>query len=224
MISKESVYMYLTEGLLSEGWFNFKEDDPQPEQGQTQTQDPNNTQNNNEPSGDQKTKEPNLNWNFYKKELILYSGSPSDPDSQYYPFADEIRYAEFKKDKEKDNKDKNKAAKDRIKDFGLAVAFGGVVSAAAQEIRKNFEPNKKDKNGKTDKWEDYVVETFKNLNDFKKHAEEHHVPSSLIDSFITSYKELKLKASNPNNANAKSNANKTMNQQQKPTQNSQTQK
>lgn len=223
MISKEAVYKYLSEGLLSERLFNFKEEDPQPE---NQDQNTDQSQTDQEIS-DPHTDQPNLNWHFIKEDLILYAGSPSEPEAQYYPFADEIRYAEFKKkddkNKNKDNDDGTKLTKDfkkNLRNFGLAMASGG-LAVAADTIDKAFEvdKNKKDKNGKTDKWAEYVKDSFNDLNKFKEHAQENHVPSSQIDDFINTYNEFKKaqqdqqnKDQNQNNQQQNTQQNKTQTQ------------
>lgn len=187
MISKDSVVKYLSEGLFSnENWFNFKEDD-------------------NDNKSNNKTEKPNLNWTFYKDGMILYSGSSSSPDSQYYPFADEIRYAEFNKNKNNndsdDNENKNNNIlkpdfKKKLRNFGLALASGGLAVAADtmdKVINTKIDKNKKDKNGASDKWVDYVITSFNSLNDFKDHAQKNHVPSNLIDTFIKEYESKKSK-------------------------------
>lgn len=208
MISKEAVYKYLSTGILTEGWFNFKEDEPQPDQNQDQNPQGQDQQNDVDKA---KTDVPDLSWHFLQLEndLIIYAGSPTDPDAQYYSFADEIRYAEFKKDDDK-KKNNNKSSKDnqdifdkdfktKARNFGLALVSGGLAVAAdtadkAFNDKVKIDKNKKDKNGKTDKYADYVSATFSGpdgLNDFKKHAEEKHVPSAMIDKFINSYNEIK---------------------------------
>lgn len=199
MISKESVYNYLSEGLVSEGWFNFKEDEPD----QNNQSDDDNQQN---ITSDKSN--PNLDWHFRKDVMILFSGSSSETHSQYYPFADEIRYADF--DSKKDKKDKNskddkgvftKDFKTGARNFGLALISGGLaatVDAADKAFSDKIDKDKKDKNGNTDKWADAVIKSFTNLNDFKKHAEKNHVPSSLIDDFINTYQQAKANVAGNN--------------------------
>ena len=140
--------------------------------------------------------------------MILFSGSSSEKHSQYYPFADEIRYADF--DSKKDKKGKNskddkgvftKDFKTGVRNFGLALISGGLaatVDAADKAFNDKIDKDKKDKNGNTDKWADAVIKSFTNLNDFKKHAEKNHVPSSLIDDFINTYQQAKANVAGNN--------------------------
>lgn len=210
MISKELVYKYLSEGLLSEKLFNFKEDDPKTDQNQDQD---------NQDNVD--TEEPEMDWHIYQKDLILYSGSSSDPYSQYYPFADDIRYAKFKdKDKDDDrNKNKDNKSFDKLKNFATAVVFGGVTAVASSEARdwlRSFDKDKKNSKGQTDKWAESVKACFsgeKGLEDFKKHAEEHHVPAGLLNEYVRLYQEMKSKEKKNNQGNKDNEKN---NQRSKP--------
>lgn len=206
MISKEEVYKYLSEGLLSEKLFNFKEDDDAPETDDTQ-----NNQDNQNQKGDSDTERPDLSWHFIKDKMILYNGSADRPTEQYGIFSDVIRYYQFnKKDDNKDNKDNNKKddkfAKDfktKAKNFATAAMLGGVTAVAADAASKALntaDKNKKDKNGNEDKWKDFAQADFSTISAFQKHAQNHHVPSSLIDNFINSYNQLK-QSSNKDNKN-----------------------
>jgi len=194
MISKELVYKYLSENLLEESWFNFKEDDTQSDQNQNDEQSTSNTE------------KPDLSWHFIKDKMILFNGSSDKPTEQYGIFSDIIRYYKFNnKDKDKD-KDKNKdtkVAKDfktKARNFTTAAVLGGITAVAAdaanKAINSTADKNKKDKNGNEDKWKDFAQADFNSIGAFQKHAQDHHVPSSLIDNFINNYNQLKQ---SPNN-------------------------
>lgn len=227
MILQELVYKYLTEGLSSNIVDSLKEDDEtdanaedqvgtdtaddqvNDDQTDDQADDQNDNQNDDQ---DNKTEQPDLTWNIIKEPLlVLYSGESSDPTSQYYPFSDEIRYAEFKKEDKKDTTDTSSKSssskfsdefKKGLKNFALGVALGGATAATIDKTSSAFnkkykEPTKGKKNslGQTDKWENFTEVAFDNLDDFSEHALENHVPSTLVNDFINTYNELKQKKS-----------------------------
>jgi len=110
MISKEDVFKYLSEGLLSEDpskkWFNFKEDD-------ADTSSINIDKNTNNVDIDDKksdldNKGVSLSWNFISKYVVLYDGPINNPNRKYEPFANTIRYYEFETDTEKKRKEDEK--------------------------------------------------------------------------------------------------------------------
>lgn len=240
MILQELVYKYLTEGLSSSIVDSLKEDDATDTNAEDQVDtdaaedqvndDQNNDQVDNQADDqDNKTKQPDLTWNIIKEPLlVLYSGESSDPTSQYYPFSDEIRYAEFKKEDKKDTKDTSSKSspskfsdefKKGLKNFALGVALGGATAATIDKTSSAFnkkykEPAKGKKNslGQTDKWENFTEVAFDNLDDFSEHALENHVPSTLVNDFINTYNELKQKKSQDseednNNQNDQNNQN-----------------
>lgn len=223
MILQELVYKYLTEGLSSNIVDSLKEDDETDTNAEDQVNtDTADDQVNNDQTDDQaddqnddqdnKTEQPDLTWNIIKEPLlVLYSGESSDPTSQYYPFSDEIRYAEFKKEDTKDTTDTSSKSssskfsdefKKGLKNFALGVALGGATAATIDKTSSAFnkkykEPAKGKKNslGQTDKWENFTEVAFDNLDDFSEHALENHVPSTLVNDFINTYNELKQKKS-----------------------------
>ena len=240
MILQELVYKYLTEGLSSSIVDSLKEDDEIDTNAEDQVDtDAAEDQVNDDQTDDQadnqaddqdnKTKQPDLTWNIIKEPLlVLYSGESSDPTSQYYPFSDEIRYAEFKKEDKKDTKDTSSKSspskfsdefKKGLKNFALGVALGGATAATIDKTSSAFnkkykEPTKGKKNslGQTDKWENFTEVAFDNLDDFSEHALENHVPSTLVNDFINTYNELKQKKSQDseednNNQNDQNNQN-----------------
>lgn len=240
MILQELVYKYLTEGLSSSIVDSLKEDDEIDTNAEDQVDtDAAEDQVNDDQIDDQadnqaddqdnKTKQPDLTWNIIKEPLlVLYSGESSDPTSQYYPFSDEIRYAEFKKEDKKDTKDTSSKSspskfsdefKKGLKNFALGVALGGATAATIDKTSSAFnkkykEPTKGKKNslGQTDKWENFTEVAFDNLDDFSEHALENHVPSTLVNDFINTYNELKQKKSQDseednNNQNDQNNQN-----------------
>jgi hypothetical protein len=240
MILQELVYKYLTEGLSSSIVDSLKEDDETDANVEDQVDtDAAEDQVNDDQIDDQadnqaddqnnKTKQPDLTWNIIKEPLlVLYSGESSDPTSQYYPFSDEIRYAEFKKEDKKDTKDTSSKSspskfsdefKKGLKNFALGVALGGATAATIDKTSSAFnkkykEPTKGKKNslGQTDKWENFTEVAFDNLDDFSEHALENHVPSTLVNDFINTYNELKQKKSQDseednNNQNDQNNQN-----------------
>lgn len=240
MILQELVYKYLAEGLSSNIVDSLKEDDETDanaeDQVDTDTADNqvNDDQTDNQADDqnddqDNKTKQPDLTWNIIKEPLlVLYSGESSDPTSQYYPFSDEIRYAEFKKEDKKDTTDTSSKSssskfsdefKKGLKNFALGVALGGATAATIDKTssalnKKYKEPTKGKKNslGQTDKWENFTEVAFDNLDDFSEHALENHVPSTLVNDFINTYNELKQKKSqdseeDKNNQNDQNNQN-----------------
>lgn len=240
MILQELVYKYLTEGLSSSIVDSLKEDDEidtnaedqvdtDAAEDQVNDDQADNQADNQADDQDNKTKQPDLTWNIIKEPLlVLYSGESSDPTSQYYPFSDEIRYAEFKKEDKKDTKDTSSKSspskfsdefKKGLKNFALGVALGGATAATIDKTSSAFnkkykEPTKGKKNslGQTDKWENFTEVAFDNLDDFSEHALENHVPSTLVNDFINTYNELKQKKSQDseednNNQNDQNNQN-----------------
>ena len=240
MILQELVYKYLTEGLSSSIVDSLKEDDEidtnaedrvDTDAAEDQVNDDqiDDQADNQADDQDNKTKQPDLTWNIIKEPLlVLYSGESSDPTSQYYPFSDEIRYAEFKKEDKKDTKDTSSKSspskfsdefKKGLKNFALGVALGGATAATIDKTSSAFnkkykEPTKGKKNslGQTDKWENFTEVAFDNLDDFSEHALENHVPSTLVNDFINTYNELKQKKSQDseednNNQNDQNNQN-----------------